>query len=599
MAFLYRQYTHNNLYIYPAHRDNRGGDDVFPTNSPYLIASKGSSGSDRKYMNAVAQTLAAFHPEVKKKLVDTGFLMPTIQMILRYTAAGSWQNYLEGKVHRVAGIPVDNQKMIEIAHELQIDDIPPLVQLKVIEEDEPLNGEDFFAPGHSIKLADTPCVIARIFREKSYWHRMVVSAEASRDLDGRALSYYWKVLQGDPKKISIQPLNAAGSVVEIRIPFHERQSSADGKHFPSNRVEIGVFVKAGKYYSAPGFITSFSLDNEARTYDKQERILEIGYGTGTTAIEISDWPAFFKLFGPEVKSRSASILKGQFNSKEIDFINTMAEEYRKTDTAIDATEKELEGKEGSEKKALKKQIKGQKNKQEKLIIKKQKRQKQSISELAQRALNGFIEDLEFINTFNSDIIKFFNAASNENKSTFTEGLDRLSNYGIIKKQHDFAIEITPIREGSDPLAKRLTEFEYALIKNLNATTLSSLFFPDIVKSLFEVNFVDQRLITPKFWRDFYHYNKTGQLTGWTRYSEDGKTEFNRDGLIVLEKDSLGRCIKGQKVQYKQDRPERDRKGRLPYANTNPLKQTPGKEIWHYRFTDDSDWQGKVVKIEKL
>ena len=116
-----------------------------------------------------------------------------------------------------------------------------------------------------------------------------------------------------------------------------------------------------------------------------------------------------------------------------------------------------------------------------------------------------------------------------------------------------------MRKGSGSLAERLTRFEYAQIKNLNATALSSLFFPDIVKSSFQVNFVDQRLITPKFWRDVYHYNQGGQLTGWTRYSDAGKTEFNRDGLIVLEKDSLDRCIKGQTVEYIQDPPEQDRK----------------------------------------
>ena len=115
---------------------------------------------------------------------------------------------------------------------------------------------------------------------------MVVSAESSIDLYGRDLSYHWKVLKRDRGKISIKPLNAAGSVVEIRIAFHKRQPSADKKHFVSNRIEIGVFVRAGEYYSAPGFITSFSLDNEARTYDEQERIIEIGYGMGNTAIEI-------------------------------------------------------------------------------------------------------------------------------------------------------------------------------------------------------------------------------------------------------------------------------------------------------------------------
>ena len=111
--------------------------------------------------------------------------------------------------------------------------------------------------------------------------------------------------------------------------------------------------------------------------------------------------------------------------------------------------------------------------------------------------------------------------------------------------------------------------------------------------------IDQRLITPKFWRDVYQYNKENEPAGWIRYSEDGKTEFNRDGLIVLEKDFKGRCTKGRTVEYSQDPPQRDRKGRPPYVNTSQLKQNPGKEIWYYKYDDDSDWQGKVVKIEKI
>ena len=145
----------------------------------------------------------------------------------------------------------------------------------------------------------------------------------------------------------------------------------------------------------------------------------------------------------------------------------------------------------------------------------------------------------------------------------------------------------------------MTKFEYALIKNLNATALSSLFFPGIIKSSFEVNFVDQRLISPKFWRDVFHYNKSGELIGWTRYQEEGQTDFNKDGLIVLEKDLQGRCTKGQTVTYYQDPPELDKKGRRPWVNMNPLKYEPDKEVWHYIFTGDSDWQGKVVRIENI
>ena len=73
LAFLYQQYRHNNLYVYPEHRDydpghnGRGGGygDLYPTNTPYLIISQGSSGSDQLFLRAIASTLAALRPEVK------------------------------------------------------------------------------------------------------------------------------------------------------------------------------------------------------------------------------------------------------------------------------------------------------------------------------------------------------------------------------------------------------------------------------------------------------------------------------------------------------------------------------------------------------
>src|SRR5258706_512776 len=96
IEFLYQQYTHNNLYVYPEHRDHdpghnglpeHGSDggfgDLFPANTPYLITSQGSSFTDQPFLKAIAGTLASFRPEVKKKLVETGLLMPTIQMIFR------------------------------------------------------------------------------------------------------------------------------------------------------------------------------------------------------------------------------------------------------------------------------------------------------------------------------------------------------------------------------------------------------------------------------------------------------------------------------------------------------------------------------------
>jgi len=74
IEFLYQQYTHNNLYVYPEHRDHDPGHnglptrgteggwgDMFPANTPYLITSQGSSGSDQAFLRSPATRRPAFH----------------------------------------------------------------------------------------------------------------------------------------------------------------------------------------------------------------------------------------------------------------------------------------------------------------------------------------------------------------------------------------------------------------------------------------------------------------------------------------------------------------------------------------------------------
>ena len=62
MRFLYRQYRGGQLYVYPEHRDHDPGHngqggygDLFPTNSPCVVISQGSSGSDRAFVRAFFQ----------------------------------------------------------------------------------------------------------------------------------------------------------------------------------------------------------------------------------------------------------------------------------------------------------------------------------------------------------------------------------------------------------------------------------------------------------------------------------------------------------------------------------------------------------------
>ncbi len=352
LKFLFAQYMRNNLYIYPEHRDHDAGNngiggygDLFPTNTPYLIASQGSSGSDQSFMRAMPYVLAAFRPDVKKMLIQTGMLMPTIQMILRITnkQISKSKEYLTGKAHPSVfrGSDVDVKEMVEMAHEITLSTIPPIALLKVLKEDTIVRGIDYFDPEQTEILADTPAVIARIFRGSNYVRKMTVSAQESRDLNKRPLKFHWVVLRGDPDRIQIEYLNEARSAAEITIPYFRRAPIAKGSALESNRIDIGVFVHNGVYYSPPAFITFFSLDSEARTYGSDGRPLDIAYDVKTSSVSVIDWTAIFNALGPRDESWRAGFLRRHFRSKEISGLNGISDDYKKAHAALlDARKKQ-------------------------------------------------------------------------------------------------------------------------------------------------------------------------------------------------------------------------------------------------------------------
>lgn len=292
LGIAYLQYRGNNLYVYPEHYDHdppvdgKGGSgDVIPGNTPYILVSQGSSGSDKPLIRAVAFTLGAFRPEVKQLLTKRGLLMPTVQMIFRTCNKhiDDPSEYLTGKAHPTVfqGDWTNPVKMIEMAHAIRTDVLPPMVQLRVVDEDVLIQGRDFFeGRPRSETVADTPCAIARVFRGKQYRRRIVLSAEDSYDLSGRPLKYRWVVLRGDADRIRIVPKNPQGSIVELSVPYHAQQLTEWEPKIPSSRVDIGVFVHNGTYYSAPGFVTYYSLTNEKREYLDDGRVKQIDYGSG-------------------------------------------------------------------------------------------------------------------------------------------------------------------------------------------------------------------------------------------------------------------------------------------------------------------------------
>ena len=75
--------------------------DLFPANTPYLLVSRGSSGSDKPFLEALALTYAAFRPDTKARLVAEDLLVPTVQMVFRRSLQNvrSRDDYFSGAAH--------------------------------------------------------------------------------------------------------------------------------------------------------------------------------------------------------------------------------------------------------------------------------------------------------------------------------------------------------------------------------------------------------------------------------------------------------------------------------------------------------------------
>lgn len=269
------QYANNMLYFYPEHRDhdpekNGGHGDVYPANIPYLITSQGSSGSDRAFMNAAAATIAALRPETQKFLVEKRLLMPTVQMIFRSCrkpVAGR-DNYLSGFAHPPVfdGATLDVERMVRMAHDLEPEDVPPLVRLAVEEEYLGRPGIDYFEAGPGEKLFDTVSAVARVARSARDRRRMVASVAATHDPNGKPLPFVWRLLHGDSARVQIKPLDPLGTRAEILVDWHPR-AVYPGSDLPSARVDVGVFADNGTRLSAPAFLTWYFPPNERRVYE--------------------------------------------------------------------------------------------------------------------------------------------------------------------------------------------------------------------------------------------------------------------------------------------------------------------------------------------
>lgn len=295
---LWREYASNQLYIYPEHKDHDPFyGDVFPAMTPYDIVTQGSSWSDKEAMRCVAMILAALKPETKRMLVRERLVAPMVQAIWRRGQKGieSEADYLSPIAHPTVFDPVnaDAEKMVRLANALTPAEVPPMVQLQVLQETQPARGVTLFADGFDNRLFDTPSAIARTFRTTERTLRMTVAAGATRPLDDRPLRFAWVVLRGDPARVRVTPLGQHGEAADIQVDW-QSQVAAPPRGLRSHRVDIAVFAQVeGAWTSAPAFISVAFPPRQERIYDDQGRLAMINYDAMVLQAEYADpavWP---------------------------------------------------------------------------------------------------------------------------------------------------------------------------------------------------------------------------------------------------------------------------------------------------------------------
>ncbi len=613
LAVLLAQYTRNHLYVYPEHQDhdpghngNGGWGDLFPTNTPFVIVSQGSSGSDRPFLRALAATLAAFRPGVREKLVKTGTLMPTVQMIFRSCNRHLKDpaDYRTGRAHPTVfeGGWVDALAMAKMAHEIEIDAMPPVAMLKVLEEDAPVDGLDYFEPGATEKHFDSPFVIARVFRGRHRVHRMVVSAAGSGDLNKRPLTTHWAVLRGDASRIRIAKRNNAGTVVEIAVPWHARRPVAESSRLESNRVDIGCFVHNGRYDSPPAFVTFYFLDHESRAYDATGRLLEIGYRMGETRPEIANWDGLASLLGEPAAPWPVRLFRDSFPAGELDtlrkamaerppLVQAVREAEARKQAADEARKRSQTDGTDAEARVARKALDTARKNLKDFSAKPREELSGSIDALVVgRTLGGWLRDPAFYVDRQSALERFLASPDGKpRRSALEAARKRAVAIGVLKKTVAGPYALSLLRE--EP-----TRYERAMLERFHGEILAKVLFPGVVRADFRVNHVPPELSEPPGWRDVYRYAPGGERTGWTRYALNGDppVDFTADGLRVLERDARGRPTKAQTMTYRPEEPT----GKVPRPHWRPLLQLPGDAIRHYAYVGEDDRKGRVTKTEK-
>jgi len=583
LRVLQTAYFANNLYVYPEHQDHDPGlGDLFPLNAPYLVISQGSSGSDRPFLRALALTMASFTPEVKRELVRNRLLAPTLQHLLRRSnrPIQSRDDYLTGVAHPTVfpGAWLDEGRMVEAAHEMTPETIPPVVQLQVVAESpDPKPGIEVFevAPLRSEFLAEEPSVIARVFRSTREERWLRIRAHTGPNPQDGPVRIHWRLLRGDPERVTITPSGAALEA-EIRVRHHPEPLPVPGQpEIRSTRVDIGVFADNGVSLSAPAFVCIYMLPSEWRVFDENGRLRQIDYRapsrrTGIPPADSFRWANLLeRVWQGGVSDWGGRLLAEHLSPEELRSLRALARRlqpqiasYRESEAKLQPQTEALQ-EQRSRLRQLEKEARASEDPD---LLAEAERQRQQLAEDQRqaRALIAATErelarlrerwerTLQNTQVTRRPLLTVLETALNRliaspdlyrmNRIMLEERARSSPNPGAagqLRQARDYLIDrriLLPDKAAPErivsfaPLARPENRFYR---ETLNRVVLSQVLLPDVLDYEFKPAFADPRLTSPKDWRDlFLHDEETGELLGWKRMSNGEVTQYDARGRLL-------------------------------------------------------------------
>ena len=207
---------------------------------------------------------------------------PTLQWLLRRTYKGvdTEDDYLSPKAHPTAfkGSDLDTVRLVQKAHALLPEQIPPLVAIDLINSrvhtlHYPVPGRDYpdIWPEVLYFTSSAACII---LRAPEGTRPFLFRARTEGTPVGSSATFTWRVVHGDASAVTVKaPDNEEGATPEKGIA----QITVDRRRI-KERIDVACFAKtADSEWGAPSFISFYPPPNESRTYRSDGQIESIDY----------------------------------------------------------------------------------------------------------------------------------------------------------------------------------------------------------------------------------------------------------------------------------------------------------------------------------